>query len=99
MNFHQGVLHVLAGALTLVLVAGWVAAAPLVTVVCSVEEVQGNLITTEQGTSHEVDARTEYAKKVKGREVKAKLADLKPGIKIEVQRERGARFVKRIVIR
>jgi hypothetical protein len=72
---------------------GWAAADVVI-----VEEVQEQTITTQDGRVYKVDDKTAYAKKTEDGEVKAKLGDLKPGTTIEVQMQKGAKVVKKVVI-
>ena len=74
-------------------------AADVLRPVRTIEKVWKKYILTQEGAVYTVDDMTQYAKKTKDGEKKAKLDDLKPGTIIEVQMEVGAGIVTKIVIR
>ena len=63
-----------------------------------VSKVKNGQIFTESDKVFQLDAGTKIVKKSAADEVEAKVADIKPGAKIEIQTETGVKGIKKVVI-
>lgn len=84
--------------LALFVAVGHISAAEITISKGTIEEAKDRSILTTDGKVFTVDANTVYARHTAKGDVPAKFTDLKPGTRIEVYQEAGAKQLKKVRI-